>query len=107
MTGSIAVAGETLQRAFVLQDQFAHLSMIFAKHPHDFLRLRGFGEGGEAAQVQEDDGDFAPVGLERIFGAAGDDQLGELRREKALEAAQPLKLGHLLAYPLLQSLIPF
>ena len=59
---------------------------------HHVLGIGGLGERGEAAQVEEDDGDLAPVALQRIVGAAGDDQLGELRREEALQPADLLEL---------------
>ena len=62
------------------------------QHAHHLLGLGGLGERGEAAQVEEDDGDLAPVALERVLGAAGDDQLGELRREEALQPADLLEL---------------
>jgi len=54
------------------------------QHAHDLLRLRGLGERGEAAQVEEDDDDLAPVALERIVGAPVDDRLGERRRKERL-----------------------
>ena len=41
-----------------------------------------------------------------IVGAAGHDELGELRREEALEPAQPLELGDLLGDAPLQRLVP-
>ena len=69
---------------------------------HHLFRLGGLGEGGEAAQVEEDDGDLAPMALERIVGAAGDDQLGELRREEALQPARPFELADALRDALLE-----
>ena len=80
--------------------------MVLAQHAHHLLGLGRLGEGGEAAQVEEHDGDLAAVALQRILGAAGDDQLGELRREEALEPRQPLELGDLLAHALLQRRVP-
>ncbi len=80
-----AVAGEALERAFVFEDQPAHRRVVFAQHAHHFLGLGGFGEGGEAAQVEEHHRDLAPVALQRIVGAAGDDRVGQLRREEALQ----------------------
>ena len=87
-----AVAGEALEGALVVEDQPAHRGVVFAEHAHHLLGIGGLGERGEAAQVEEDDGDLAPVALQRIVGAAGDDQLGELRREEALQPADPLEL---------------
>src|SRR5712691_5524118 len=74
-----AVAGEALERALVLEDELAHLSVVLAQDAHDLLRLRGLRERGEPAEVEERDRDLPTVGLERVVGAAGDDQLGELR----------------------------
>ena len=67
--------------------------VILAQHAHDFLGLGDLGERGEAAQVEEHDGDFAAVALQRILGAAADDQLGQLRREEAPQAADALELA--------------
>ena len=60
---------------------------------HHVLGLGVLGERREAAQVEEDDRDLAPMALERVLGAAGDDQLGELRREEALQPADLLELA--------------
>ena len=76
----------------MLEDEAADRGVVFAEDGHHFLGIGGLGERGEAAQVEEDDGDLAPVALERIIGAAGDDQLGELGREEALEAADARQL---------------
>src|SRR6266566_2413653 len=99
------VAGEALERALVVQYQPPHLPVILAQDAHDLLRLGGLGEGGEPAQVDEHDGDLAPMGLEGVGGAAGHDQLGEVRREEALETPEPLELGDLLRDTPLQGLI--
>ncbi len=56
-------------------------------------------------QIDEHDGDLPPVGLERVGGAPGHDELRELRGEEALEPAQPLELGHLLRDAVLQRLV--
>ena len=45
----------------MVEDQRAHRGVVFAEHPHHLLGLGRLGEGGEAAQVEEDDGDLAPV----------------------------------------------
>ena len=87
------------------QNQSAHLGVVLAEHAHHLFRLGRLGEGGEPAQVEEHHGDVAPVALERILGAAGDDQLGELWREEALEPAQALELGHLLLHPMLERVV--
>ena len=76
--------------------------VVLAEHRHHLLRIGGLGERGEAAQVEEDDGDLAPVALQRILGAAGDDEVGELRREEALQPADPLELRHAVGHALLE-----
>ena len=45
-------------------------------------------------------------GAERVLGAAGHDQLGELGREEALQPAQALHLAHLLLHALLEGAVP-
>ena len=108
MTGSlkitsIVLAAELLQRAAVGLDEAAHLLVVAAQHAHHLLGLGGVREGGEAAQVEDDDGDLAPVRGERIVHVAGDDALGQMRREEALELGQALQLPELLLHALLQA----
>ena len=100
------VAGEALEGAVVRKDQLAHLGVVLAEHAHHLLGLGRLGEGGEASQVEEHDGDLAPVGLQGIVGAARHDELGELRREEALEAAELLELAHLLLDAPLERPVP-
>ena len=101
-----AVAGETLQRAFVLQDQPAHGRMVFTEDAHHLLGIGGFGKGGEAAQVQKNDGNLAPVAFQRIIGATGDDQIGQLRRKEAFQATDLLQLFHPFGDARLKRLVP-
>ena len=70
--------------------------MILAQHAHHLLRLRGFGEGGEAAQVAEHHADVAAVAFESVSSPDVTQQLGDLRREEALEPADALDLADLL-----------
>ena len=84
------VAGEALQRRLELQHQAPHGRMIFAQQAHDLLRLGGFGECGEAAQIDEHHGHFAPVADQRVFGATGKDSFGELRGKEALQPGKAL-----------------
>jgi hypothetical protein len=87
----------------VLHHQPADRRVVLAEHRHHLLRIGGLGEGGEAAQVEEHDRDLAAMALQRILGAAGDDQLGELRREEALQPADPLELAHAVGHALLEA----
>ena len=87
---------------FVIEDERADRGVVFAEDGHHVFRIGGLGERGEAAQVEEDDGDLAPVALQRIVGAAGDDQLGELGREEALQPAHVLELADAVGDALLE-----
>ena len=89
------------------EDQLAHRGVILAQHRHDLLRLGRFGERSEAAQVEEHHRDLPPVATQRVLGAAGDDQLGELRREEALEPTQAAELLQLFVDALLKGRVPF
>src|SRR5207253_7490088 len=100
------ITREALERALVGEDQAAHLGVVLAENAHDLLWLSGLRERGEAAEVQERDCHLTSVALEGVLGAALDDQLGELRREEALESAEALDLRHLLGDPLLEGLVP-
>jgi hypothetical protein len=46
------------------------------------------------------------VGAERVVGAAGHDQLGELGREEALQPPEPLELSDLILDAALEGLVP-
>ena len=80
--------------------------MIFAQDRHRHLWLGGFGKGGEAAQVAEDDRDLATVALEEGLVARRDDQVGDLRREESLQPPHPVDLGDLFLDPLLELSVP-
>ena len=76
--------------------------MIFAEHSDHLLRLGGLGEGGEAAQVAEQDDDVAAVVFEDRLAARRDDRLHDLRRQKPLQPADPLDFVDLRRDPLLK-----
>src|SRR5206468_6411809 len=95
-----------LERSFVLEDQLARDLVILAQHTHHLLGFRHLGESSEAAQVEEYDGDFATMTLQRIIGAAVDDEIRELRREEAPQSAEPLELADLLGDSPFQRSIP-
>ncbi len=90
----------------MLEDELPHRLVVLAEDAHHLFRLRRLGEAGEAAEVQEHHGDLAAVGAERVVGAAGHDQLGQLGREEALQPAQALHLRHLLRDALLEGPVP-
>ena len=80
----------------------AETVVVLAQHRHHLLGLGGFGEGGEAAQVAEHDGDVAAVAFEQLLAARRQHQLGDLRREEALQPGHALDLAELLGDALLQ-----
>ena len=90
----------------MLQDQLAHLGVILPQHAHDFLGFSGLGERGEAAQIEKADRDLAAMGLQRVVRPACHDELGELRREEALQSAEPLDQRDLLRDALLERAVP-
>ena len=94
---------ELLQGPAVRHDEAAHLAVVEAQQAHHLLGLGGVRERGEAAQVEDDDGDLAPAGGERIVHVARDDALGQMRREEALELGQALQLVELLLHALFQA----
>ena len=79
------VSDETLKGALVLRDERTETGMVLPEDAHHLLRLGGLGEGGEPAQVADDDGDLAAVALEQGLVAGGDDLLGDLGLDVAPE----------------------
>ena len=76
--------------------------MVFAQHSHHLLGLGGVGEGGEAAQVAEHDGDVLAVAVEQLLAARRHHQLGDLRGQETLEPGHALDLAELIGDALLQ-----
>ena len=71
--------------------------MIGVEEVHHLLGLGDLGKAGKAAQVAEQHDDLAPVMLQDAgVVAVGDDEVGDLRRQEALQAARPLELVDLL-----------
>src|SRR4029079_5758580 len=56
-----SIAGKPLQRSFVLVNELTKCAMILPQDADDFLRFRGFGKAGEAAQVAEHDCNLAAM----------------------------------------------
>ena len=92
-----AVAREALERARELRDALAHRGVVLGERRHHLFGLEALGEGGEAAQVGEEDGDqlalraqlAAPpraITCSMICGGKKRSELGELE----LARAQPL-----------------
>jgi hypothetical protein len=80
--------------------------VVAAQGTHHLLRLGGFRKRCEAPEIEVDDRDFAPAADQRIVGFAVDDELGQMGREEALEARQPVHLQDALPYPLLERARP-
>jgi hypothetical protein len=66
--------------------------VVFAKEFEDFLWLGGLGEGGIATQVTKHDDDLAAMAFQDLLVTLRDDQLGQLRREEALQTPDPAQL---------------
>ena len=73
--------------------------VVGLQHGHYLLRFRGFGKGGEAAQIAEQDRDLAPVAFEDSFFVRGDDHLRKLRCQEPAKTAYALELGNLRRHP--------
>ena len=80
--------------------------MILAQNCHDLLGLGRLREGREPAQIAEHHGDLAAVAVEQLLVAARQDELGDLRRQEALEPAHAFDLGDLLRDALLERPVP-
>ena len=63
--------------------------------------LRRFRERREPVQVDKHYGHLTTTSLQRIFGSALDDHLCDLRREEALQAAEPLEHRDLIRHAFL------
>jgi hypothetical protein len=70
--------------------------MVFAQEVEHLLGLGSLGEGGVAAQIAEHDDNLTAMTFEDFLVALGDDHLGELWREKALQPPNPAQLIDLL-----------
>ena len=93
--GHDAISCKVLYRTLVLEDHPAYLSMIAFEEIHDLFGLCSIGKVGEAAQINEGDGDLAPVGLEGIATFSFENGFGNLRREKAPKTAHALYFYYL------------
>src|SRR5689334_22413156 len=80
------IAREAFDRALVRSDEAAHDAVVVAEHTHHFFGIGRFAELGVAMQVDEHNGDFGAMAAQRILGLSGENQLGDLRREKTLHA---------------------
>src|SRR5579863_177065 len=99
------VAGVTLERAAVLDDDFADGGMIVAQQRHHVFRVRAFGEAGEAAQVAEQRGNLPAVAFELLLRTRRDDQISHLRRQKSPQPAHALDFAHLVGDALFELLV--
>ncbi len=81
--------------------------MILAQHVHQLFGLGALGEAGESAQVAEHDRHLAAMAGEQcVVAVRRCDDLCDLRREEAFEAADPADLGKLRGDTLLERLVP-
>ena len=80
--------------------------MVMAQKIHDLFRFCAVGESREAAQIEKNNGDLAPVGSEQIV-ILIKDSFGDLRRQIALESGQTLQLFNLLIDLVSERAVPF
>jgi hypothetical protein len=95
-----------VDRALDAGDDRAHRGVVVLEQRHDLLGLGALGKPGKAAQVAEHDNDLAAMAFEDPVVALRDDEVGELRREKAAQFAGPLDLGELGGDTRLQFAVP-
>src|SRR5215471_13850849 len=100
------VPRETLEGSIEVKNKFAHRGMIAAQYFHDFFRFGAIRKRSEAAQVEEDDGNFTAVTFKKIF-IFPKDRFGDLRGQVALEPVHALQFVDLLFNLLTQRAIPF
>jgi hypothetical protein len=62
---------------------------------HHVFRIGAFGKPGEAAQIAEQRGDLAAMAFQLPLCARGNDEVGDLRRQKAPQPAHALDLADL------------
>ena len=79
-----------LESAIVLDDDFANGCVVVAQQRHHVFRIRDFSEPGEATQITEERRDLTPMTFELLLCSRRNDQIGDLRRQKASESTYPL-----------------
>ena len=102
-----AVANEAFQRAFKLMDQRAERRVVFPQNGHHLFGLGGLRKCREVAQIAEDDRNFAAMAFQRLQSRRRQDEIGDLRRKKSLEAASALDLDNLLGDSPLERVVQF
>jgi hypothetical protein len=95
-----------VDRELVLRDERPHRGVVVAQQRHDLLGLGALGKPGTAAQVAEHDDELAAMAFEDALVALGDNQFGQLRREKPAQFAGALDLGELRRDPRLKLAVP-
>src|ERR1700687_339391 len=82
------VADELVERPAVLEDHGDHLGEVLGEQAGDLVRAHLLGERGEAADVGEQDDDFALGAAELHLALGAGDLTGEIRGEVTLEGRQ-------------------
>ena len=80
--------------------------MVLAQEVENLFGLGGLGERGVAAQIAEHYDNLAAVTFEDFLVALGDNQLGKLRCQKALQPSDPSEFVDLGRNPRLQLPVP-
>src|SRR5262245_47618176 len=100
------VARETLEGSTEVKNKFAHRSMIAAQYFHYVFWFGVIRKRSEAAQVDEDNGNFTAVTFKKIF-IFPQNCFGDLRGQITFEPVHALQFVDLLFNLLAQRAIPF
>ena len=92
--GHHAVADVLVDGAVVREDDLRHLGEVLAQHGRHLLGFEPLGDGGEAAQVGEEDGDQTPTRAQAPLVTPADDRPQDVRREEAREPPLLALLAH-------------
>ena len=91
------VADEFVEGSLPAEDDLGHCGEIFVEGRHDFGRRMLFGKGCEAADVGEEDADFAPLAAEfghvRVADQLLDDAFGDIARKEPADVTALFLVG--------------
>jgi hypothetical protein len=80
-----------LERSAIVRDELADRLVVRAEHLEQLFGRSRFGERRETAQIGEQTADVGAMSREQLFALLRGDELGDLRREEALQlGALPL-----------------
>ena len=94
-----------VERALEARDDRPERRVVVAQERHDLFRLGALGKAGEAAHIAEHDDDLAAMAFEDFLVSLGDDQFGQLRREKPFQPPDPTQLLDLVRDPCFETAV--